>query len=205
MFIIIIIIFIVFFVYGVVMSISNAQKAEKKLEEKFLSAKYNISEKKYGLIVDENAHKWACVSYPGMPILDFSDITDVELVEEGITYKSEDGILRAVTGGALFGAAGAIVGASTAKKTKKSNNIYVIIYTKNLKMPNLKINAFNRSYGEGLVGMVKAMQNYSVKSNTSIAASYSAADEIAKYKSLLDSGAITKEEYDKKKSELLNF
>lgn len=45
-------------------------------------------------------------------------------------------------------------------------------------------------------------------SNTNVAHndnSDSAADEIAKYKSLLDSGAITQEEYDKKKKELLNI
>lgn len=51
--------------------------------------------------------------------------------------------------------------------------------------------------------LVKRQDN-NLKNNISIAASsISEADEIAKYKKLLDSKAITQEEYDKKKKELL--
>ena len=39
----------------------------------------------------------------------------------------------------------------------------------------------------------------------SYSSSFSAADELRKYKTLLDEGAITQEEYDKKKKELLNM
>ena len=52
--------------------------------------------------------------------------------------------------------------------------------------------------------LYKAFNDYKENGETSNH-TISNADELKKYKELLDSGAITQEEYDKKKKELLNL
>ena len=50
---------------------------------------------------------------------------------------------------------------------------------------------------------MKESKNWNTKKNEE--ATHSQADEIKKYKELLDSGAITQEEYDSKKKQLLGL
>lgn len=199
-------------ILAVVKFVKDTKKAiNTPVEEKFPALKnfkdagYNVTRFDRNILIDEQNQKWACVDNANVPIMDFSDIVDVELVENGIKYKSENGVLRAAAGGALFGAAGAIVGASTANRTQKASQIYVVVYTKNLSFPTIRFDVTRRTEAEKLVGVVNAMGSISAGSQSDSKPVASAADEIAKYKSLLDSGAITQEEYDKKKSELLNL
>jgi len=58
-----------------------------------------------------------------------------------------------------------------------------------------------------LNGEIKVPAQYAskIKNNTGETSGFSAADELKKYKDLLDSGAISKEEYEAKKKELLGL
>ena len=53
--------------------------------------------------------------------------------------------------------------------------------------------------------LYKAFNEYKEKGETSDSASNSSADEIAKFKKLLDDGTITQEEFDAKKKQLLGL
>ena len=76
----------------------------------------------------------------------------------------------------------------------------VLIYTKNELFPEIHIDVYDRASAERLLNTVNNMRK-----RPEPKPAVSAAAEIAKYKSLLDSGVITQEEYDKKKNELLNM
>ncbi len=152
---------VAFCIIMIIGGIKNGFKTMEQSKEKFVSKGYKITKENNGVIIDENAHKWLCVTCLDMPIMDFSDIADVELVENGIKYKSENGVLRAVVGGALFGDIGAVVGASTAKRSQNVTSIYIIVYTNNLSMPTVKIMVPDRSSAETLIGTFNAMKNLS--------------------------------------------
>lgn len=89
------------------------------------------------LLVDENKHKWAIavIGSSNQRIHDFSDIASVEITENGEKYKSQHGIMRAVAGGAIFGAVGALVGAGTAKRAKTIRHLSVDILLNDLSCP----------------------------------------------------------------------
>lgn len=62
-------------------------------------------------------------------------------------------------------------------------------------------------YFLGIIGFIVmcVLPKEKKENNNIITQNFSASDEIEKYKKLLDNGAITQEEYDKKKKELLNL
>ena len=131
-------------------------------------------------------------------------------------------------GGAVFGIAGAIAG-GTSKKTKEiCNKLEIKITTRNKDYPVVYINLINTEFKkDGLIYKTASKSVQTILSKFMIisdqleqeangahetqsapvnsAPALSAADEIKKYKELLDIGAITQEEFDKKKKELLGF
>lgn len=98
--------------------------------------------KKYGdLVIDQINKKWGVIKNPSMPpyMHNFSDLVSFRLVENGVEYENKGGVMRAAVGGALFGTAGAIIGASTANQRQNISEIYVLAVTSNFDHPTEKI------------------------------------------------------------------
>lgn len=151
-------------------------------------------------------------------LFSFDDIINYELLEDGVSVTT-GGLGSAVAGAALFGSTGAIVGAGLGKKQKDIvNNLSVHISTRVPEIPSLNISLINTETKRG--GFVyKGMKDLAIKiislldqitadNNASPApssSSSSTADEILKFKGLLDAGVITQEEFDAKKKQLLGL
>jgi len=152
----------------------------------------------------------------------YNDIVDFELLEDGESI-TKGGLGRAVAGGLLFGGVGAVVGGVTGgKKTKKICNslkikitvndmanpaVYVNFITTATKTSNFLYKAAYNSAQECLstLQLICNSMDEQVVFVNQIDNSLSAADEIIKFKSLLDSGIITTEEFEAKKKQLLGL
>lgn len=159
----IVIYIVVFIVIFAIIALLQVKKSKEAIIEKFVASGYTITKQDNYVIIDENNQKWVYTMGLDMPIMDFSDITDIELVEGGIKYKSENGVLRAITGGALFGTTGAIIGGATANRSQKATEIYVLVYTKNMSCPTVRIYTSDRQNAERLVGIFNIMRDTAIK------------------------------------------
>lgn len=150
--------------------------------------------------IDENNKLWCT---PASKYYRFDEIESyhIEKVGETMVTKSKGGIGRAVVGGALFGGVGAIVGANTSKKETKTvggtNELYIT-----LSYPFGMCTEMIVSPPRSLINFL----DYCIQSRKNISkveSSFSEADELLKFKELLDKGAITQEEFEMKKKQLL--
>lgn len=156
------------------------------------------------LIVDETNRLWMLKSYKNV-VFSYDDVLNYELVEKsGEVIKGE-----------LEGAA------SIRRIETEIRALYIRIITKNLIYPQViipiitsgNVNPDDPTYAaylriaEEFLKAISLMNGNvsknSIESQASIVVS--SADEIAKYKLLLDSGAITQEEYNAKKKQLLGL
>lgn len=151
-------------------------------------------------------------------IYDYDHISTFELLEDGETVTS-GGLGRALAGGVLFGGAGAIVGGVTGKKKGKDriNSLKIKLSLKDVNHAVDYIDFLDFKTKRGSLLYNEAFNNaqecLSVlqficdqqEALTETKTSKSAPDEIMKYKNLLDAGAITEEEYESKKKELLGL
>lgn len=151
-------------------------------------------------------------------IYKYSDIVDFELLEDGESIIKKGGVGRAVAGGLLFGGVGAVVGGVTGKQKTKSlceslkikitindiNNpvVYVKFITVETKKDSLTYTSAYKA-AQMCLSTLKLIMNDKDNEIANSNAQISAADEILKFKNLLDSGIITEEEFIKKKNELL--
>ena len=170
----------------------------------------------YYLRVDENSRTWSINKTKYDTIYDFNKIVSFELIEDGSSVKN-GGIGRAVVGGILFGGVGAIVGATTASNKQICNNLQIKIVLNDISNPITYINFIDiptKKDGSYQYIFSQAQECMSVlelicESNTqyerNTAIEIAPADEILKYKNLLDIGAITQEEFEIKKKELLEL
>ena len=128
-----------------------------------------------------------------------------DVPEDLLVTETKGGIGRAVIGAAVAGPVGALVGAATAKtETRKGSR----------KKENVSIR-FALSLGEsslpttvypgGMTAFLKSCKNGKEKPQNITQTVPSSADELLKFKQLLDMGAITKTEYDAKKAQLLSL
>ena len=173
-------------------------------------------------LIDEKTKRWTVYNFNGeSKIYSFNDIVKVELDENGNKYVSENGVLRAVVGSAIFGGVGAVVGATTANRSHTVNSLNVIVYTPSISAPVITIPfltspvsdsskdyQITRASAIKLVGAFNAIAMQNTSSNPdekTPKAPSSAADELAKYKKLLDDGAISEEEYSAVKKRLLKL
>ncbi len=117
-----------------------------------------------------------------------------------VETKIKGGAGRAIVGGLLFGTTGAVVGAATNKQvtnvTSSGGNLFVeyktVMGRRSIQYP---------LEPDGFVDFLdRCIEENSKEEITEI---FSPADEIKKYKELLDMGAITEEEYNLKKKQLL--
>mgnify|MGYP004699054295 FL=1 len=213
--IIIVAVVIVFLILG---SVKNPLDNEMgKLQNWLDRNNFKITSSVRSVLIDENTKRWAVYKSEQSPIYDFKDIIKVELDENGNKYVSQNGVLRAVVGSAVFGGVGAIVGATTATKSHTINSLNVIVYTSRISDPVITIPLIispvsdssalysrNKADAIKLVGMLNAIAVQNEPAKAENVSAISNADELAKYKKLLDEGAISEEEYKEVKSKILN-
>lgn len=185
-------------------------------------AKFNDETRQ--MILAEKAHfKFKLEDYK---LYEYSDIVDFELLEDGNSVAS-GGLGRAAVGAITFGAAGAVVGAVTGKKKNKNTctSLSIKVTVKNSVMPAHYIKFIeSETKRDGFIyktnigaaqDIIAKLQTIVSEEQQKIAANMQAtqapsapvsnADEIKKYKDLLDIGAITQEEFDAKKKQLLGL
>ncbi len=201
--------------------VANYQKENQQKLSKF-KATY----KEGNLIWFDDKNNWFVlpkgsfkVSIDECHIFNYDEIIDFEVLEDGTTV-TKGGLGKALVGGALFGIAGAIAGGTSKKqkdictqlelKITTSNSEYPVVYLSIIKqdVPFKKSSFVYKVGSKAVQNILSKLQiiinelernnNVVSNSNTSIA------DEIKKFKELLDIGAITQEEFEKKKKELLN-
>lgn len=154
-----------------------------------------------------------------LQIYDYSSILDFELLEDGNSIE-KGGVGRALVGGALFGGVGAIVGGSTGHKHKETcSKLQIKLTLSDMSSPVIYINfiesetqksgsLYRTIYPlaqEALSLLNIICQSQKKDQNVNDCKLDSAADEILKFKQLLDSGIITQEEFDTKKKQLLGL
>lgn len=151
-------------------------------------------------------------------IYNYSDILDYELLEDGESIAS-GGLGRALVGGVLFGGVGAIVGGVTGNKKSKSicNSLRIKITTNDINNPVVYADFLNTStkkdsiiYKTWFDLAQKCLSTLQVITNgnqeeVKEKPVESSADEILKFKNLLDQGIITQEEFEAKKKQLLGL
>ena len=118
--------------------------------------------------------------------------------------ETKGGIGRAVIGAAVAGPVGAIVGAATARtethkgRSKENVSIRFVLSLGESSLPTTV-------YPGGMTSFLKSYKVSQEKPQAAAPAAPSAADELLKFKQLLDMGAITEAEYNAKKAQLLGL
>ena len=118
----------------------------------------------------------------------------------------------------MFGGVGAVIGGTSGKRVTKSTckSLRIKITTKDISKPTVYINLISLETGtDGIVYRTAYESSQKILSMLDIISNAdtfddstktsSPADEVKKLKELLDMGASTQEEFDKKKRELLNL
>lgn len=171
--------------------------------------------KESNLEMNRSTKKWKYLNN----VFDFSELIDFELLEDGVSV-TKGGVGSAIVGGALSGGVGAIVGSNVGKKQNDMcSKMSVMISTTDDFCPSVEIPFIVREtkkksiqYRTAKASANKVMALLSVIENSQSnqeanlqPAQSSGADELLKFKQLLDAGAITKEEYDAKKKQILGL
>lgn len=118
--------------------------------------------------------------------------------------ETKGGIGRAVIGAAVAGPVGAIVGAATAKtetrkgRSKENVSIRFVLPLGESSLPTAV-------YPGGMTAFLKSCKVRQEKPQVAAPAASNVADELLKFKQLLDMGAITEAEYNAKKAQLLGL
>lgn len=178
--------------------------------------------------IDENNHKFALGSFE--KFFDFEQLVSYYYKENDETiFQSKGSIGRAIAGGILAGGVGAIIGAGTSKSkgTIDISEMRISIITnpgavvdkveflgcKTTKNSFLYNNAYDNV--QKVLAMLKIIENYNHE-NFNLETdqseqleqnqlSNSVPEQIKQYKELLDIGAITQEEFEAKKKQLLGL
>ena len=172
---------------------------------------------------DDNTQTFVIVkSKKEHAVYHYNQIVDFELLENGQTI-TKGGLGRAVVGGVLFGGVGAVVGGVTANRKAKGvckslkikitlrNSLNLTEYIHFIDTATSTDSAFYQNRYETAHEILSALQlaveqiGGSAATGTPTESVVSSADEILKFKQLLDLGAITQEEFDAKKKQLLEL
>lgn len=153
----------------------------------------------------------------------YEDLVEFELCEDNVTV-AKGGVGRALVGGALFGGAGAVVGATTRATSNLTRSMYIRITAKKVGMLKIVLVSCEITRGSFIYNVAKDCAEKIITQLEIIAASnkeasanlerqqnsnnsncdFSVADEILKLKQLLDMGVLTDEEFKQQKEKLLN-
>lgn len=154
-------------------------------------------------------------------IYNYKDVVSYELLEDDEVVTS-GGLGRAAIGGMLFGGAGAVVGAVTGRKNKGvCNSLGIKLTLNNMSQPVVYIpfiltktktdsDAYKAAASQvqeclSVLQLICNQQEAPASNSRNDNVAGSAADEIKKFKELLDDGILTQEEFDAKKKELLGI
>lgn len=179
--------------------------------------------KKVGIIsFDDNTQSFIIKSSKkNQDLFYYNQIVDFELLENGESI-SKGGLGRAAVGGFLFGTAGAIVGGITGSKKTSSvcNSLQIKITFRNSPHQTFYIPFISSSTKTGsfiykteyklaqdtMSALQLAVDKVDAKAfNAQPVSAVSGADEILKYKGLLDAGIITEEDFIAKKAQILGL
>ena len=148
----------------------------------------------------------------------FSKIIGCEIITDS---EVTGGVGRAVVGGVIAGGAGAIVGATTAKKHIMSCSL--VIYKNTIKDPTITLNLINTktkttddvyrkamAFANNVNASIKAILDLKNRAEISRRAIVTEThidptEELRKYKALLDEGIITEADFEQKKRQLLKL
>lgn len=138
-------------------------------------------------------------------IYSFDEVAGYESdADDVMVTQSVGGIGRAVVGVAVAGPVGAIVGASTAKsETRKGRSKENVSIRFELPLGEQVLPV--QKYPGGITEFLRECTSGKEKAAQPTTAAGSVADELLKFKQLLDLGAITEDEYAAKKSQLLGM
>ena len=175
------------------------------------------------LSFDDNAQTFTILKRKeNQAIYHYNQIVDFELLENGETV-TKGGLGRAVVGGILFGGVGAVVGGVTASRRARGvcrslkikitfrNSPNLTEYINFIDTETMTDSSFYQIRYEDAQETLSALQLAVEQIENSVVAEpptehvASDADEILKFKQLLDMGAITQEEFDAKKKQLLGL
>lgn len=207
-------------------NIKPSAATPKRVAREFSRNGYTVTDYIHSLYIDSNNKKWAVATNKGINyFFGFEDITDYALIEDGNRLTQQGGIARSLAGGVLLGGTGAIIGAITAPTKAVINQMYIDIFTNNAACSISRIYLINsetktnsllyqnaKTIAQTILSKIaymcanapvteKAQQNKE-KNKSPISADI--AEEIRKFKLLLDEGAISEEEYVNIKEQLLS-
>lgn len=145
----------------------------------------------------------------------FSGLVSIEPIFRSNGKTKHHGVTRGIIGGATFGLAGAVVGASSGHKdyTVVSKMSLILRFSDDFTF-EIKLISTETKIGIITTQAEKRMNNYitflnniieqnSLSATPTVSQELSIADELKKFKELLDLGAITQEEFEIQKSKLL--
>lgn len=146
---------------------------------------------------------------------DFSNLVSYDPILRTNSKSKHHGITRGIVGGALLGGTGAVVGAVTGRKDYsviskmsillrfKDNYTYEMKYITTDTKVGFLTNSLEKDMNEMSTLLDNIINDNTVLSDTNAVQETSVADELIKYKQLLDAGVLTQEEFDAQKAKLL--
>lgn len=211
-------------------SVAELKEAMKLCERNMERISEFVTTNKVGdLISFDERHCWfkigleekflGHITYP--IVYDYKDILGYELLEDGQSI-TKSGLGSAVVGGALFGEVGAIVGSVAGSKTTKQvvNSMKIKITLNDLNHPAEYIRLIETNtatdsgkyrgasiYAQSILSVLSIIvEKTKVSSAQNIGSeTLSIAEGLREYKSLLDDGIISEDEFNAKKKQLLGL
>ena len=172
------------------------------------------------LLVDEAGQQFRLSNGITIP---FDNLVDFELIDEGKTVM-QGGFSSAALGAMLFGSVGAIVGSNIGQKGKEfCNSMSIKLILNDISNPSEYINIIEQPLkresgiykklsmaAQECLSLLQVICERNKKAQPPIEQSQSgsensSADELRKFKALLDDGIITQEDFDTKKKQLLGI
>ncbi|EOH85503.1 SHOCT domain-containing protein [Enterococcus casseliflavus] len=199
---------------------AKIEKANRKAEnEKILEYFKNHSDYKVGDMYFDDKHgklfiKKSFTMNRSQAVYNYYELISYTPIFEGGKIKKHHGITRAIVGGVLAGPVGAVVGAGTGgKEFDTIKRLGFILHLTDNRSQNYML-MISESKSDSFLTK-SAMEDYNniaakldqiISSNTQEPTSNgSNADELRKFKGLLDDGIISQAEFDEKKKELLGL
>lgn len=199
---------------------AKIEKANRKAEnEKILEYFKNHSDYKVGDMYFDDKHgklftKKSFTMNRSQAVYNYDELISYTPIFEGGKIKKHRGITRAIVGGVLAGPVGAVVGAGTGgKEFDTIKRLGFVLHLTDNRSQNYML-MISESKSDSFLTK-SAMEDYNniaakldqiISSNTQESTSNgSNADELRKFKGLLDDGIISQAEFNEKKKELLGL
>ncbi len=196
-----------------VKELMEAQKDFDKRKQKFRASDSVDS----FFSIDKTNQMFECWCNNSAVCMSWDELVSFQLLEDGKVVNKR-GVGGAVVGGMLLGGTGAVIGHAAGSKSKeKATQIAVKIVTRNEYYPQIVIDLISSNVKKGSRAYRNAQEDAqrilsmltiiadAVQSKQSEMAGLSPAEEIKKYKTLLDEGIISQEEFDTKKNQLMGL